>query len=41
MGILLFGYESAKNMFYVYDVLTILVDLGVEADTYIFGYHSV
>ncbi len=27
-------YESAKNMFYAYNILTILADLGVEVDTY-------
>ncbi len=31
-----FWYESAKNMFYACNVLTILVDLGIEVDTYEF-----
>ncbi len=26
--------NQAKNMFYAYNVSTILVDLGVEVDTY-------
>ncbi len=30
----LYWYESTKNMFYAYNVLTVLVDLGVEVDTY-------
>ncbi len=27
--------NQAKNMFYAYNVLTVLVDLDVEVDTYI------
>ncbi len=29
---------QAKNMFYAYNVLTILVNLGVEVDTYLYPY---
>ncbi len=30
--------NQAKHMFYAYNVLTILADLGVEVDTYYFSY---
>ena len=32
--LLLDRMNQAKSMFYAYNVLTILVDLGVEVDTY-------